>query len=520
MQLLTSPEQMRAFDRHAITGHHIPGQVLMENAGRACTDRLESALAGVAGKHVVVVSGSGNNGGDGLVIARHLLIRGAAVTVLLLSRGAALREDAAANLKILLSLQRKQPKRLNFRELPRSFRISSALKPDAIVDAIFGTGFKGVPKGVHKQAIEWINGRGAFVVSVDVPSGIEGGTGEARGAAVRADLTVTMGAAKVGHFVGSGRELSGRVEIVDIGVAYAPVRDAGLPVFRVLASDVHACLPVRAQTAHKYSVGKVFVLGGSRQYTGAPALAARAALRAGAGAVVLGAPRSIHPVLSRKLQEVIVEGIEETESGTISARGREAIQSRLAWADVVLLGPGLGRHAETDEFLLDLYRTCPKPLVVDADALNAIAQSPRTVRRSAGPTVLTPHAGEMARLMGMEASEIEKNRLSVASEAAQKFRSVVVLKGAPTITASEKGALFVNSTGNPGMATIGMGDVLGGLIAGLIGQRMPVCDGAWSGVFLHGCAGDFAARRFGQRCLLASDVLECLPDAFREVEAS
>ncbi|MCC6396144.1 MAG: NAD(P)H-hydrate dehydratase [Bacteroidetes bacterium] len=520
MQLLTSPESMRAFDRHAITRHHIPGQVLMENAGRACTDRLEAALGGVSGKHVVVVSGGGNNGGDGLVIARHLLIRGATVTVLLLARGSSLRGDAAANLKILLSLRLRHPKRLTVRELPQTFRTSSVLKPDAIVDAIFGTGFKGVPKGVHKQAMEWINGQRTFVVAVDIPSGIDGGTGEALGVAVRADLTVTMGAAKIGQYLGRGRELCGRVDIVDIGIGYAPLPDAEPPVFRVDSSDVRASLPRRPLTAHKYSVGKVFVLGGSRQYTGAPALAAHAALRAGAGAVVLGAPRSIHSVLSRKLQEVIVEGLEETESGTISPRGREAIESRFAWADVVLLGPGLGRHPETDEFLLELYKACPNPVVIDADALTAIARSPRALRRNAGPAVLTPHTGEMARLMGMEAAEVEKNRLGVASEAARKFRSVVVLKGAPTITASEKGLLFLNSTGNPGMATIGMGDVLAGVIAGLIAQGMPVCDSAWSGAFLHGSAGDLAARKFGQRSLLASDVLACLPEAFREVENS
>ncbi len=518
MDLLTSPEHMHSFDRDAMTRRHIPGIVLMENAGRACVDRLENVLHGVAGKSVVVVCGKGNNGGDGFVIARHLLNRGATVGVFLLARKTAVRNDAAVNLKILLSLPAVLSKRLKIRELPTSFRVPPSLKPDIIVDAIFGTGFSGSPGGVFKGAIDWINVQRAFVMAVDIPSGVESGSGAVRGVAVRADLTVTMGAAKIGHYLGKGPEQSGDVEVVDIGIAYAPVQGSGQPVYRVRASDIRRLLPDRPLNAHKYSVGKVFVLGGSRPYTGAPALAARAALRAGAGAVVLGVPGSIHSILSKKLHEVIVQGLEETDDGTLSPRARDVIESRLAWADVVLLGPGLGRHADTDSLLLEIYRSCPKPVVVDADCLTAIALSTRPIQRKGGLTVLTPHAGEMSRLLGIEALEVDRRRLDVASEAARKFRAVVVLKGAPTITASDKGIFVVNSTGNPGMATIGMGDVLGGLIAGLIAQGMPAFEGAYAGVFLHGRAGDMAAEKYGERSLLASDVLEFLPEAIRAVE--
>jgi NAD(P)H-hydrate epimerase len=520
MQILTSPMQMQLVDRAATRRFRIPGIVLMENAGRAFVDHLEKAVHGVEGKSVVVVCGKGNNGGDGFVIARHLLNRGASVSVVLLTRKAAIRNDAAAHLKILLAFAPHVPDRLVIRESPGSFRSPSAGNPDIIVDAIFGTGFDGIPSGVYTSAITWINRQRAFVASVDIPSGVHGATGDAEGAAVRADLTVTMGAAKIGHFLGKGSELSGRVEVVDIGLPHIPVKSAEKPLCLVEEKDIFSLLPRRPRNAHKYSVGKVFVLGGSRQFTGAPALAAQAALRSGAGAVVLGVPSSIHPVLSRKLNEVIVQGLDETPDGTLSSGSHDAIASRLSWADAVVLGPGLGRNPETDRLLLDLYRTCPRPMVIDADALTAIASLAKPALRRAGPAILTPHAGEMGRLLGKDSAEVERTRLDCALEAARKFHAVVVLKGAPTITCSPAGERVLNATGNPGMATIGTGDVLAGLIAGLVAQGLPPFEAAYAGVFLHGRAGDFAAEQYGERSLLASDVLNNVSRAVKTIEGS
>jgi len=522
MQILTSPAQMQQFDRMAERRFRIPGAILMENAGRGFVEHLERAVGRVEGKQAIVVCGKGNNGGDGFVIARHLLNRGAAVAVLLLARAHMVRGDAAANLKILQAIKSTVGGRLTIREYTAAFRVPPALKPDIIVDAIFGTGFEGAPSGVHKSAITWINTQRAFVASVDIPSGVHGGTGEVHGVAVRADLTVTMGAAKIGHVVGKGRDQSGHVVVVDIGVAYTRAPGNERPVTLVEEKDIRRILPSRPRNAHKYSVGKVFILGGSRQFTGAPALAALAALRSGAGAVVLGVPASLHGVLARKLSEVILQPLDETGDGTVSAQARDAIASRLAWADVVVLGPGLGRNPETDRLVLDVYRMCERPMLVDADGLNALASFPRAGQRRSAPTILTPHSGEMARLLRKESAEVERNRLDIAHVAARKFSSVVVLKGAPTITASPAGSgiRMVNSTGNPGMATIGMGDVLSGLIAGLVGQGLSPFEGAYAGVFIHGRAGDLAAQRLGERSLLASDVLNTIPAALKSIEES
>ena len=278
-----------------------------------------------------------------------------------------------------------------------------------------------------------------------------------------------------------------------------------------------AVLPPRARTAHKYSVGKVFVLAGSRSFTGAPAMCAEAALRAGAGAVVLGAPRSIHQVLARKLTEVIVDPLAETEAGTVALASAEEIDRRVEWADVVVVGPGLSRDPETDRLVQDTVSRCRKPLLLDADGLNALGQKPKRISKRKAPTVVTPHAGELGRLTGQPSAGVEADRVSSARDAAYQFRAVVALKGAPTVTAEPGGATYVNSTGNPGMATIGSGDVLSGLVAGLWAQGMDPLAATYAGVFLHGKAGDIAADCYGERSLLAMDICKHLPEAFEAV---
>ncbi len=518
MELLTTPSQMQAFDRAAISRFRIPGLILMENAGRAFVDMLCGAVGPLAGKRVTVVCGKGNNGGDGFVIARHLLNRGARVQVLLVARRAALSGDAATNCTALLQMRRAFPDDLSFTVINRSTRLSRMPSGAVIVDAMFGTGFAGSPHGISKRVIEWINSRGAFVSSVDVPSGVHSGTGETEGAAVHADMTVTMGASKIGLFFGEGVECSGTVRVAEISIPRTLMRPPARAMFRVGRSDIRSILPPRPRTAHKYSVGKVFVLAGSRAFTGAPALAALSALRSGAGAVVLGVPRSIHAVLARKLSEVILLSLDETEEGTLAPAAAGEISSRMAWADAVLLGPGLSRNADTDALILDAVARCTKPLVIDADGLNALGERSRVLAGRKAPTVLTPHTGELARLTGGTSGEIERTRVDAAAAAARRFRSVIVHKGAPTVTARPDGTRIVNSTGNPGMATIGTGDVLAGLISGLIAQGLGPFEGAYAGVYLHGLAGDCAAEKYGQRSLLAGDVLAHVTEALRTVE--
>ena len=517
MQLLTTTEQMQEFDRTAIARYRIPGLLLMENAGRAFVSELEARCAPLVSKHVVVVCGKGNNGGDGFVIARHLVNRGCRVDVVLLGKGREVRGDALTNLQSVLKLAgAKKGLEFRFAEVVSGGGFKGRSRPDIVVDAIFGTGFAGRVEGTQKEATDWINGTGAFTASVDIASGVHASTGHVEGEAVSANLTVTMAAAKIGQYIGAGRDHSGEVVVVDIGIPHFLLRPSRQQAYRVGAPDL--ALPARPLSAHKYSVGKVFVVAGSRDFSGAPLMCAQAALRSGAGAVILGVPRCLQETMARKLTEVIVAPLDETGDGTVAASAFEQIREKSQWADVVVVGPGLSRNEETDALVRKTLAAVEKPLVLDADGLNAVAGGTAILKNRKGDTIITPHAGELSRLTGGNSREIDEYRIDAARKAARLFRSIVLLKGAPTVTSDPEGVVFVNSTGNPGMATIGSGDVLTGLIAGLLAQGMSATASAWGGAYLHGKAGDLAAARLGQRSLLALDILTHVPDAIRSVE--
>ena len=518
MHILTTPDQMKAFDAAAAGRFGIPGPVLMENAGRGVVDRIVTVHGDVTGKRVAVLCGKGNNGGDGFVVARHLLLRGALIDVILLARPASVAGDARVHLAILRNVAKSAPALLKFSSQPTRFLPPSGGPPAIIVDALFGTGFSGVPRGPAAAAIRWMNASGSFVVAVDIPSGLDGATGQTAGEVVRAHLTVTMAAGKVGQYIGAGPECCGRIDVVDIGITprINPVKDAR--VFRHDDASVARALPRRTRAVHKYSVGKVLVVGGSWQYTGAPTYTALAALRAGAGAVVLAVPAGARQSIAARTPDVLLQSLPETQSGTIARIALAGLEERMAWADAVVLGPGLGRDPETDAFVHELFGVCPRPLVVDADALTALCgRSPRLWERTAS-TVLTPHSGELARLLATTGDAVESDRMQSVRTASKRCKSTVVLKGASTLSAAPDGTVVVNTTGNPGMATIGSGDVLAGVIGGLIAQGMPPFEASAAGVYLHGRAGDLAAGRFGQRSLLASDLLALLPSAFLTVE--
>jgi ADP-dependent NAD(P)H-hydrate dehydratase / NAD(P)H-hydrate epimerase len=515
MRLLTTAEEMRSIDRFAIDRLGIPGIVLMENAGRVCADVLAETFGDPGGKQVVVVCGKGNNGGDGFVVARHLLLRGARVDVLLLAPASKLAGDAATNFGILLRLKRVSGGRLQIVRVTHRTSLKVYEKADFVVDAVFGTGFTGSPKGIADHVIRWITGHPGKVLSVDIPSGVSATTGEVTGSAVRAAVTVTMAAPKIGHFVGSGRVSSGDVHVADIGIPVSVLKPPKQPTFLVERDDVKKLLPLRPFNAHKYSVGKVLVIAGSRAFTGAPVLASLSALKTGAGAVVLCVPASIHPMLVRKLTDVIVAPCVETSEGTLAYRSLEELERRLAWADAVILGPGLSRHEETDTLIRTLVSRIPCPLLLDADGLNAISGYTQVLRGRKAPTVLTPHTGELARLVGGDSPSLDRYRVEAARKASRELSAIVVLKGAPTVTASA-GTSVVNSTGNPGMATIGSGDVLGGVIAALMSGHVQSFEASYAGVYLHGKAGDLAADHFGERSIMASDILAYVPAALKE----
>ncbi len=513
MQILATAELMRGFDRAAMTTAGIPGLLLMENAGRSFVEILERTRGPLAGRKTVVVCGKGNNGGDGFVIARHIANRGGEVHAVLLSGRRSVGGDAKTNLDAALRMARLRGSGMHVAVVAAGRNPTFPPQPEIVVDAIFGTGFSGDVAGRELAAVEWINRSGAFVASVDIPSGVDASTGTVGNAAVKADLTVAMGLAKIGHYVGEGCDRSGAVHVADISLPPSLIRVGRDAVLRVLEADVAGMLPPRPRTAHKYSAGKVLVVAGSRAFTGAPLMTAAAALRSGAGAVVLAFPSSIQHAIARRVTEVIMAPVRESGSGSFGPDSVAGVLERASWADAVALGPGISREGETIAFVRELLLKLDKPVVVDADALFALVGETALLKKKTSPVILTPHTGEFAALAGGTAGDAERFRVSAARDAARRFRSVLVLKGAPTVTADPGGSAYVNSTGNPGMATIGSGDVLTGLIAGFAARGMAAPLAACAGAFVHGLAGDIAAERFGAASMIATDIAACIPAA-------
>lgn len=522
MEPVVTSEEMQARDRYAIEKLKIPSIVLMENAGRCVVEIMEHQFGRLQNAPVLVICGKGNNGGDGYVAARHLYNRGADVTVLSLGKENELKNDAKINFKILKELVRRENPKLLRLLLYRSGRMLSAFtKSDFILDAIFGTGFSGEVKDPYSSIVEWINRQSSRVVSIDVPSGVDADTGDVVNTAVSADLTVTMANRKIGLLCGKGAGFAGTVKVADISIPKELKTVKSAKTFLTDADDVRIVLPRRPKNAHKHSVGKVFILAGSTGFTGAAALTSQSALRAGAGAVVLGTPLSVYPILAKKLTEVMVQPLPETEDGSLSMTGYEAISKHISWADLVICGPGISRNSETCQLIWHIISECDKPLLIDADGLNNLSEKISLLKNHRSPDIiLTPHTGELARLTGVSADSIERNRITVARRVAQQYRITLVLKGAPTVIADEDGTVLINPTGNPGMASAGMGDVLAGLIGGLWAQGMNKTEAAYAGVFLHGYAGDLARLEFGEKSLLAKDVQDLIPRSFLEIERS
>jgi hydroxyethylthiazole kinase-like uncharacterized protein yjeF len=518
MQLLATADQMQAFDRTAISKFGISGLILMENAGRAFVDVLAQRVVPLTGKQVTILCGKGNNGGDGYVIARHLLNRGCLVRVALLCKKKDVQGDAKTNLDILFKIAPQWKSTLKIVQVSSLSQLNRLQESHVVIDAIFGTGFKVKATGISLSGIQWINRKKSFVASVDICSGADASTGIVEGEAVKANLTVTMGLAKVGHYVGEGREHSGEVVVADISIPRTVLNSGDVGTYRVVGEDVRALLPKRPLMAHKYSVGKIFVLAGSRKFTGAPFMCAQATMRTGAGAVVLGTPKSVQSMLARRFTEVMIAPLDETSDGSLSLSAYDSIIERVGWAEVVVVGPGLSRTPETQELIQKIIPQIKKPLVLDADALFAVATNPKVLMKRDGCTILTPHTGELCAIISQDASGIEMRRVAVTRAAAKKLRCLICLKGSPTVTATSYGEAYLNSTGNPGMATIGSGDVLTGIIAGLLGQGMLPTEAAYSGVFIHGLAGDLAASKLGQRSIMALDILDHIHDALNIVE--
>jgi ADP-dependent NAD(P)H-hydrate dehydratase / NAD(P)H-hydrate epimerase len=509
LQALPDAEQQRAVDSWAIETLGTPGIELMERAGVGLAELV--ALRASAGR-IAVVCGKGNNGGDGLVAARLLRDAGRDVDVLMLAPGEELRGDA----------------RTNFERLPgrpaEPFEPGRLAGAAAIVDAILGTGFSGEPREPAKGAIDAIvaaadrgpgPGPGAggpdcpVVIACDVPSGVNASTGEIAGAAVRADATATFHAAKPGLWISPGKDHAGTVEVIDIGIPPgAPVH----PLVGLIESDVVAGIPTRGRESTKFAAGAVLVCGGSTGLTGAPCLASEAAQRAGAGYVTALVPASLNYVFEQRLLEAMSVPLSDLE-GALQPSAAETILERTQRAGAIVLGPGLGREPETFALARAVAARAEIPLLLDADGLNAHAGQLGLLAGRAGATVLTPHAGELARLLDVDGAEISAHRLASARRAADEAQAIMVLKGDDTIVAAPDGRAGISRGGASALATAGTGDVLSGVIGAYLSKRMDPFHAACAGVFVHARAGQLAAARIATEGVIARDVIECLPYA-------
>jgi ADP-dependent NAD(P)H-hydrate dehydratase / NAD(P)H-hydrate epimerase len=511
--VLTASE-MRAADRRTIEEVGLPGPVLMENAGAAVAAAIVKRFP--AARSIVVLCGKGNNGGDGFVAARRLQAR--APEVFLLGRRSEMKGDA----RLHLGAYERSGGTLT--EVPDADAWAAVrdrvLAADLVVDAMLGTGLENAPAGVIGRAIEDLARRGAAaVLAVDLPSGLPSDTGEVAWPTVHATCTVAFAAPKRGHVLPPACDHVGDLEIADIGIPGSALSSSP-PLFLIEARDAGAVFPPRAPSAHKGDFGHVLVIAGSVGKTGAAALCASGALRAGAGLVTVATPTSALGLLAAAVRpEAMTEPLPLTEGGMF---GKDAVERAVALAetrDAVVIGPGLGQGADVRAFVRELLSRCTKPMVVDADGLNA-ASTPRggasPLRRPA-PTVITPHPGEMARLIDSTTAEVQRRRVETARAFALETGAVTVLKGQRTIVADADGRAAVNPTGNPGMATGGTGDVMAGILGALVARGLPAWDAAIAGVYIHGRAGDLAARHLGAEAMLAGDLADAVPEAIRSV---
>jgi NAD(P)H-hydrate epimerase len=501
---ILSPEEASALDR-AAQERGVSATSLMEAAGREVASAAVRLAGGRYGRRAVFVCGGGNNGGDGLVAARYLDEWGLRVTAFTLE-GSDLREPAAANLRALRTTTvRVRP----WSEASASRELARA---DVAVDAVFGTGFHGVPEGAAAEAIRALRDAEVPLVSVDVPSGVNGATGQVEDIAVRADLTVTFGAAKAGVVLHPGAAHAGVVEVADIGF---PPDVIASSLSLVEADDVASWLPAREPDTHKRAAGYAVVVGGSRWMTGAVALMAGGAYRAGAGLVAAAVPASILPVVQGAIREAVFAPLPETDAGTVSG-GSDRLTEILGQADALAIGPGMTTDERTAAWIRELVRSCEAPVVLDADGLGAFAGRAAELADRKADLVLTPHAGEFGRLAGLSALEVAGDRVAHVRRLAAETRSVVLLKGSRTLVAAPDGSVRVNATGGAFLATGGTGDVLTGMIAGLLARGLAPADAASAAAYVHGVAGSLAAELSGEGTT-AGDVLGRVADAVVEV---
>lgn len=511
MEVVSGP-QMQSIDRRAIEEIGIPGVVLMERAGLKAFEEISLFFQerGWEDPRITILAGKGNNGGDGLVVARLLSSLGYSLRVLLLAQVEDLKGEAAVNGRILKNLG------IPLEEVTSLEDILPLLEGSTIIiDALLGTGLKGRVRGLVEKVIHAVNNWEIPIISLDIPSGLDSDTGEILGCAVEAVMTITFARPKLGHLLYPGASLVGDLKVVDIGIPYQAVREE--EVFRHLLTpeELSAFLPYHSTDAHKGACGHLLLLAGSTGMTGAATLAANGALRGGCGLVTLGLPQSLNSILEMKLTEAMTRPLKEEVLGFLGSEALDGVEDLLPKLHGVALGPGIGQEPST-ALLVERVLSLSLPLVLDADGINLLGD-PSILKKREAPTILTPHPGELARLLSVDIKDVQRRRIQITEEFAREHQVILVLKGAPSII-SDGETTFINTTGNQGMATAGSGDVLTGLIASLMVQRVTPLRAASLGVYLHGLAGDLGVCTLGTHSLTAYDLVEYLPEAFLQLQ--
>lgn len=503
--------QMQTLDRRTIQEAKVPSITLMERAGTGAMTHLIEACGSPKGKKVVILCGKGNNGGDGLVIARLMAKKGAKLKVVVVAPLKELSPDAKIMYRRLSKVIKPSLIAVNPSEESLHALTQDA---DILVDALLGTGITSLVRPPYSFAIDAMNASQAFTVAIDIPSGLDSNTGAILGVAVQADLTVTFGCPKLGLYLDSAIDKVGNIQVIDIGIPQDFVLDLNPHIHLLSQEMVRPLIPPRPPSAHKGTFGHAGIVGGSLGKTGAPAMAGLGALRIGTGLVTVAAPQSVSHILESKLLEVMTEPMPESSQHLLGMEAYPALLAFAATKSALSFGPGMGISPETSEVLCHLLPQLEVPCVLDADALNGLAQHNQIFSSMKRPPILTPHPGEMARLLTASSSkQVNKDRIGVSRQFAMQHQVILVLKGARTIIAEPQGQVAICPTGNPGMASAGMGDVLTGVITGLLAQGLSGWDAARAGVYLHGLAGDLAAATIGEPGLIAGDVLTAIPHA-------
>ena len=523
---VVTPKQMNEMDRLSIDHIGIPGIVLMENAALSVVNEILKTIGDAAGKKITIFAGKGNNGGDAFAVARHLYNICAEVFIYVTVSKNQITKDAAINLSILEKMGATvtelsdpsaavpQIEESVLMDLQNNIKTS-----EIIIDGIFGTGLKGEVGGLSAKIIELINNSGKYVIAIDIPSGICAESGQVLGVGVKAHKTVTFAFPKIGEVIHPGCEYAGELIVSDIGIPRIISENIGIKIQTTEKMQVSALLPGRSKNTNKSDYGKALIITGSTGMTGAGCLTADACLRTGAGLVYLGVPSSLTAIYETAIMETITIPLEDRGLGYLGKNSISPLMDSLDKFNVIAAGPGLSMQTDVLEVIKAIITNCKVPLVLDADALNALSKDVSILENKKAEIIITPHPGEMSRLTGRSTREIQENRISIAEEFSSKYGVITVLKGSKTIIASPDGTIYINQTGNPGMATGGTGDVLTGIIAGLVGQDLKPFDASAVGVYLHGLAGDNVVKIKGIHGLKASDLVEELPHTILSILA-